>query len=202
MFDPRKWFTRRPQGPDEAMAEPQGEVSQAEVSAFLDPYNSRALVVDGSRAMIEPGQVFENIHNLMERIDNDPSITWAPEDAVSVEECAALAQMCLWEMTVEETAWSARRVLASGRWPMENVELPIGADARLSMFMDGPGFVLPEGAEERAKAVLNRALASGESEVTHPELAGLSQNDLMQTWLPLLAWFAAKSAALHTLRED
>lgn len=188
MRDPREWFNRRKKNEHAA--------HEAEVSQFIDRYDSRSMIDTGDGVVMEPGQVMENVHHLMERMELDPAIGFAPEEAIKAEESEPLAQMGLWDLIVTETAWSARSILAP-RWPRERVEGPIAEAARLDMFIDGPGFTLQPGDEERAKAVLNRALASEERVDHHPELDGLAQDRLAQTWFPMLAWFGIKCGALH-----
>ena len=102
-------------------------------------------------------------------------------------------QLAQGELVVTETAWFARQILA--RWPADMVEHPIGDGAQIGMFLDGPR-VAP-GPSDLARRVLNRSLATHERVDKHPELSGLSAEELIGVYLALVFWFAIKSLLLN-----
>lgn len=165
-----------------------------EVGEMLDPYTERTHVVEGDRAMVNPGQILENIRARMGRIDIDPDTEWSPENVMSLEEGQVLfQQLRMGRMVVTETAWYARQILA--RWPAENVEHPMPPEARIESFLDGPTVDAADG--DIARKVINRALASHEHIETHPELGGLDPVKLLSVWIGVVSWFGIKSGYLN-----
>ena len=129
----------------------------------------------------------------MERIDFKPTIEWAPEDLMSeVEGIAMFAQLGLGELVVTDTAWHARRVLT--HWPAGHVEHPIPPDARIAAYLDD--VATDPVAEDVARQVLNRSLASADRVEGYPDLADLDAERSLKVWLALVFRFAIKSG-LH-----
>lgn len=152
------------------------------------------MVVEDSRVMMNPGQVLDNIRHRMERIDLDPDTAWAPQDVMSLDEMAVLFdRLRQGRLIVSETAWYARQILI--RWPAEFVEHPIPPEARVEGFFPGTDLDLHD--QDLGRQVINRALASPQEVDTHPELNGLTPQQLMGVWVAVLFWFGAKSGALN-----
>ena len=63
-----------------------------QVGEMLDPYAERTVVFEGDRAMMNPGQILENIYARMGRIDLDPDTEWSPEDVMSLDEGQVMFQ--------------------------------------------------------------------------------------------------------------
>lgn len=141
-----------------------------------------------------PGNVLQNIADRMERIDLDADTDWAPEDLMSPAETSIMFnQLGMGEMVVTYTAWQARRVLS--RWPREMVEHPIDPQAHIALFIGG--VTLDRRHDDTARQVINRALASPVEIREHPELDGLTAEDLMGVWLAVTFWFGIKSQLLN-----
>lgn len=100
----------------------------------------------------------------------------------------------LGDTVIMATAWYARQVLA--RWPAPLVEHPFPDGDRINeYFTSGPPFG-PE-PDNRGRHVINRALANPGKMLTHPELDGLDDDQLILVWLAVVYWFAIKSVALN-----
>jgi len=152
------------------------------------------MVVEDGRAMVIPGQILENLFHRMERLDLDPDTSWAPNELMSENEMALMfTRFGQGRMTITETAWYARKILA--RWPLQLVEHPIADQARLETFLND--VQIDEHLDDAARRVLNRALSSPAQVDTHPELDDLEPEDLMGVWLALTFWFGIKSHLLN-----
>jgi len=166
-----------------------------EAAEVLDPDHERSMIIEDGRAVISPGQVLENLHQRMERLDLDPDTTWSPEELMSLDETAVMfPQLRMGEMVIIETAWYARQILS--RWPAELVEHPIAPEARLNMFMVDP-VTIEDQHQDAGRRILNRSLASADQVQSHPELEDLSAEDLVNVWLALVFWFGIKSGMLN-----
>jgi hypothetical protein len=157
----------------------------------------RARVVFGEQETGHLSALLDKIHTGLVRIDLDPQSAWSAGDVMSVEESEVVFNRThLGETVIMATAWYARQVLA--RWPAPLVEHPFPDDARISAyeyFSAGP----PLGPEPDniGRHVINRALASPGKMLTHPELDGLDDEQLLLVWLAVVYWFAIKSVALN-----
>lgn len=193
------WFKRRGTAGDDPSD--QERAAQQAVEAVFDPYSEQTLIVEGEQAAIMPGRVLENLRNRMERVDLDPETLWVPEDLMSQEESVAMfIQLGMGELVITETAWFARQILS--RWPAEFVEHPVNAEARISMFFDGPGPTVDAEHDDAARKILNRALASPDHVEEHPELADATAQQLVAIWLALTFWYGIKSGFLnHQARQ-
>lgn len=175
----------------------------ARIRAMLDPHDYAASAPAGDGALyLAPGQVLDNMRELMERIDQDPQTSWAVEDVVSFDEMHVMVvQLGYGSMLITETAWTARKILAA-RWPQDMVEGAIADPARLDMFLDTGLPVLSEEHQQIAKAILNRALASPTEVEEHPELADLDDASKIPVWIGLMTWYYVKTATIQQTLDD
>jgi hypothetical protein len=155
----------------------------------------RARVVFGDQETGYLSALLDKIRTGLVRIDLDPQSAWSAEDVMSVEEAEVVFNRAgLGDTVIMATAWYARQVLA--RWPAPLVEHPFPDGDRINeYFTSGPPFG-PE-PDNRGRHVINRALANPGTMLTHPELDGLDDEQLLLVWLAVVYWFAIKSVALN-----
>ena len=201
-FDPRRWFrkTKPEQSQPEKPPQPSPHAAPPplppEIADFLDPYGYQASIIDGDESILDLTKTMDNVRELMERLELDPEHGLLPANAITAKDADVIARHTMWELVLVHTAWSARNILAA-RWPEDLFAHPIPSESQLSTLIEAPGMDIEESHAERAKSILNRALASSEQINELPELDGLSEADRMNTWVPLLAWYWVKCQVLH-----
>lgn len=68
-------------------------------------------------APVDLKRIAENVHSLLERLEEDPGRDWAPSEAIDLEQIASLVAHDSWEPVLASAAESARTILAASPWP-------------------------------------------------------------------------------------
>jgi hypothetical protein len=171
------------------------------VSELVDLYRPRASVSTGDTMLTNPGQVLENIADVMERVDADIDTWVAVEDFLSPEEAWVLVNnLGMGPMLAVHVVNTAMEIMAA-RYPTELVRAPLPAEHDLRKLQPGPVPISDQG-HEIAKTIFNRRIASAvdltEDDIA-AELEPLDPGGQIEVFIILFMTFGAKVGAIKNV---
>lgn len=117
------WFRRWTQG---GTRRPAG-TSDEQARELLDPHHRRASLRDDERTLLNPGQVLDNIHEAMERLDLDINTAISiEEDVVTLDELLGMFEQLRLGPTVMVHVVNTAVAIMRRRYPAELVDRTFG----------------------------------------------------------------------------
>ncbi|MFC7535355.1 hypothetical protein [Actinoplanes sp. GCM10030250] len=189
-----KWFGRK-RGSDDGDQEARPEDLQA-VQEMIDPYHSRASIVDGDRLVLQPGQVLSNVALAMERLDNDINTPISISDFVTEDELMGMIKNLRLGALLSAHVVNTAMKIMSARYPAELVRRPLPDQYDLRKLHP---IRLTDHEHETARTIFNRRTASTadlEPDDLQPALKPMDSSEQMQVFMALFFMFGTKVGAM------
>lgn len=167
-----------------------------DIEDFLDPYGNTSSISEGTSWVINLTALVGRVEDYLERLVLDPSVEFAIEDIIPVEEFEMALATGLGPTLIVATANSARKALSEDGQNKPYSPVPDSFDIR-TIF---PNIVISDRAQSVARGALNTSL-EGNARIDEDEsLEPLNAEDQTGAFMTIVLFTLVKAALLKQQR--